>query len=83
MVKQAVVGVVVPVGAAIVTVGAAVQIPVPPKVIPVTAHEATVAVAVTVDGHALLSVTTGAVVYPVPPLVIVACSRLHGAVTVH
>lgn len=57
--------------------------PVPPKVIPVTAHEATVAVAVTVDGQALLSVTAGAVVYPVPPLVMVAWSRLHVVLDVH
>jgi hypothetical protein len=74
--------VVVVVGAAIVTVGAAVQVPEPPKVIPVTAHEATVAVAVTVVGQALLSVTVGTVVYPVPPLVMVALRRVVAGIVV-
>ena len=69
-------------GAAIVTVGAAVHVPVPPKVIPVTTPEATVAVAVTVFGQAEFSVTVGAVVYPVPPLVIVALRRVVAGIVV-
>ncbi len=63
VVPVAVATAVVPVvGAVNVRVGAAVQVPVPPKVIPVTTPPVRVAVAVTVFGQAELRVTVGAVV---------------------
>jgi len=59
-------------GLAIVRAGF-VQIPVPPKLIPVTDHHESTAVAVTVAGQPV-RVTVGIVVYPAPPFVIVALS---------
>lgn len=70
----------VPAGGAAIIIAGVVHVPVPPKVIPVTTHPATVAVAVTVLGQPV-RVTVGAVVYPVPPVVMDAV-RSAGVVPV-
>ncbi len=77
MLARAVVLVPLPVGAAMVRVGVPVQFPSPLSVIVPIVSPLRVAVALRVDGHAALRVTFGAIIYPLPGLVIFGVRELH------
>ncbi len=71
-----------PVGAARVRVGSVVQLVAPEKVMPVTTQPVRTAVAVGLLVQVPFTVTTGAEVYPVPPLVTVALIHVTFTVAV-